>query len=422
MNIVDGQSSQERIPGNVDRGRAGRTGAPPTTARAPAPRTAQDAAVQAHLHPQYRRELRTVTLLLAALALIQLAAMWLPAWRGAADVAYYLPLHTLLETVSIVVSLMVFAVGWTSGGRKVSGNASLLACAFLVVGALDFSHMASYVGMPDFGTHNDAQKHVNFWLAARLVASSSLLLLVLRPVGRPSNKWSRLSLLAAALAAIALVNWVVIAHQSWLPDTFVPGVGLTPFKKAVECLVIALSLATAVALLRNMRTLRSFDPVLLLGAVCTIAMSEIYLSFYTTMAGPYNLLGHVYKVVAYVFIYRAIVAEVIDEPYQTIEKARAKFTNIFESVSEGIELISRDGVIVDLNRAAYERLHYTRQELIGKRVAELCLPEHKARLNQRRDDIAAHGSIMFESSRICREARRSRWKSAPAWSRWTTAP
>jgi len=378
-------------------------GRPPATVAATASAAPSGAAGALRRYPPYRRELRSTLTILAALAGVQLGTLWLPVGGPAADVANYLSLHTLLETISIVISLMVFAVGWNSSGREVSRNVLVLACAFLTVGALDFSHMASYVGMPDFGTPNDAQKHLNFWLAARLIASSSLLLLVLRPAAKPANPRTRYALLGGALCAVALANWVVIVHQPWLPDTFVSGAGLTPFKKTVEYLVIGLSLATAAALLGKLRAPQSFDPVLLLGAVCAIAMSEIYLTVYTTMTGPYNLLGHIYKVVGYLFIYRAIVAEAIDRPYENIEKANAKFTNIFESVSDGIELLSLEGRIIDLNRAAHERLGRSKRELLGRRLADLCLPEHADQVLRRCAVVALHESVTFESSRIGRD-------------------
>jgi diguanylate cyclase (GGDEF)-like protein/PAS domain S-box-containing protein len=382
---------------------AGASGANRPGRGARPPRGGSQRIVRPWLHPRHGPALRRMVLGLAALAAIQVASLWLPAWGPAANIRYYLPLHTLLETISIVVSLMVFAVGWSSSARGVSANALFLACAFLCVGLLDFSHMASYTGMPDFGSPNDQQKHLNFWLAARLIAAVSLLLLVLRPATAPVGRLGRYLLLCVSLAVAGTLDWVVIAHQSWLPDTFVAGQGLTDFKKTVEYLVTFISLLTAGALLGRMRSPQSFNPVLLFGAVCIMAMSEFYFTVYSTMTGTYNVLGHAYKVAAYLLIYRAIVFEVIEEPYSFLEKARAKFSNIFESVNDGIELISLDGVIVDLNRAAYERLGYARDDVIGRPLAGLCLPADAARFRQQREQVSTHASIMFESSRLCRD-------------------
>ena len=116
------------------------------------------------LHPNYRNAMRRTATILLLLAFTQLLAWLIPASPSANGIPNYLPLHTLLETISVVVSMMVFAVGWNSRGSSLAGNIVLLACVFFSVGVLDFLHTVSYGGMPDFISPNDVQKHLNFWL------------------------------------------------------------------------------------------------------------------------------------------------------------------------------------------------------------------------------------------------------------------
>lgn len=120
------------------------------------------------LHPKYQSAMRNMWKILLALAALQLISWLLPSVPEFKGIPNYLPLHTFLESVSIVASMMVFAAGWNSNSRNLSGNIVLLACASFAVGLLDFSHTISYGGMPDFISPNDAQKHLNFWLSARL--------------------------------------------------------------------------------------------------------------------------------------------------------------------------------------------------------------------------------------------------------------
>lgn len=63
------------------------------------------------LHPQYRSAVTGTARILLVLAAIQLIVWLTPSRSEFTGIPYYLPLHTLLETVSIVVSMMVFAVG-----------------------------------------------------------------------------------------------------------------------------------------------------------------------------------------------------------------------------------------------------------------------------------------------------------------------
>lgn len=267
---------------------------------------------QSWLHPNHQKAMRNMGAFLLLLAIIQLLAWMLPSWPEFKGIPYYLPLHVLLETASIIISMMVFVMGWNSLSRSLSGNIVLLACAYFSVGILDFLHTISYGGMPDYISPNDAQKHLNFWLFARLLASFVLLVVALRPWTPLRSKATRYLILSTLFVITFAINWVVVYHQTWLPDTFITGQGLTAFKKNFEYMIIAINVVTALILLSKMREPQTFNVVLLFGAVCTLAMSEFFFTLYTTMTGSYNVLGHIYKVISYIFIYRAIVVEVIE--------------------------------------------------------------------------------------------------------------
>ena len=106
------------------------------------------------LDPSHGPAIRGVLLAVALLMLGLVLAWVLPPPAGARGIAGYMPLHMLLEMASIVVSVLVFAVGWKIYGEGASGTLSILACIFLGVGFLDFTHTFSFYGMPDFVTPN----------------------------------------------------------------------------------------------------------------------------------------------------------------------------------------------------------------------------------------------------------------------------
>jgi len=288
------------------------------------------------LHPDYQRPMRRMGVFLLLLALIQLFAWLLSTWLKSKDLPGYLPIHTLLETISIVVSMMVFAVGWSTGDRRIASNIILLCCVFFSVGVLDFLHTISYSGMPDFISPNNQQKQLNFWLFARTLAAVSLLWVAVR-AWRPFKFRSTYYLLFISLIGmVSIIAWSIVYHQNWFADTFIPGVGLTPFKKNIEYIIILVNLVTAAVLWRKMQKVQPFNIVLLFGAVCTLAMSEFYFTLYTTMVGSYNMLGHIYKVVAYLLIYRAIVVEVIEEPYNLLKQNQQKLELLLRASNTGL--------------------------------------------------------------------------------------
>ena len=280
------------------------------------------------LDPSHLPTLRRVLPFLMVLAGIQLLA-WLinttpgtSSTPGASVIPYYLALHTLMETVSIVIAMMVFAVGWNNFEKLSSGNLALSASVFFAVGLLDFSHVVAYVGMPDFLGPNDANKHLHFWMGARFLAAFVLLVVCIRPWEAQISRNMKRGVLVGVVALVVVLNWGAVAHKEALPVWFVLGEGLTWPKKALEYLYILMNLVAAGVLLLRMRAPQPFNAALLFAAVVTLAMSELYFTLYTTMTGAYNVLGHVYKVIAYLFIYRAVVVETVERPYRELAKSR----------------------------------------------------------------------------------------------------
>lgn len=288
------------------------------------------------LHASHQHMTRKIMAMLLILGIVQFLAWLTPVPEELRGISGFLPLHTLLETIAIVIAMLVFAIGWNAHSRNQAGNIVLLACVFFAVGWLDFSHALSYKGMPDFVTPSDPEKGVDFWLAARFLASLALLVVAIRPWHPFASAKTRYLLMGAGIAVVFAVNWLVLFHQEEIPHTFIPGTGLTPLKINLEYLFIALNLATALALLIKMRKPLPFNAPLLLGAVSVIAMSEFFFTLYASVTDIFNVLGHIYKVIAYLLIYRAIVVEGIETPYKKLTEAQQNLALSVQASNTGL--------------------------------------------------------------------------------------
>lgn len=288
------------------------------------------------------------------------AAVWLaPPAHSFEGLSRFLPLHSFIETFAIVVAMLVFGIGWNAYSVERPIGIVLLSCAFLAVGLLDFAHMLSYAGMPDFVTPSGPQKAIDFWLAARFLAAVALLSAALLPWKPFSFKWMRYALLAVSLGFTLLVYWVILFHESALPATFIAGKGLTPFKIGSEYLIVFIHLLTVGAFLAKALKSRSDYVVYLVAAVAIMALSELSFTLYSSVTDIFNLLGHAYKVLAYVLIYRAVFVSSVQEPYKRLrqseqrvwqEKERAQVTLI--SIGDGVITTDEKGLVEYLNPVA----------------------------------------------------------------------
>ncbi len=170
-----------------------------------------------------------------------MTAIYLCLWLlpGPVDIGHgnFLPIHVILEWLSISVAVLGFAVSWHAHSDGHPGNIVLLGVVLLGVGLLDFGHMLSIPGMPAFITPAGVNKSIAFWLSARYLAAIGLLGIAVRPWQRAASARFRYRLLGAVLAYTLLVYWLLLASPGRLPQFFIPGQGLTRIKIDLESVV-----------------------------------------------------------------------------------------------------------------------------------------------------------------------------------------
>lgn len=311
-----------------------------------------------------------------------LSALLLLVWRAPPVHGFeglaYLPLHTFVETFAVAVAAMIFGVGWNAYGAERPGNITVLACAFLAVSLLDFGHFMSFSGMPDFVTPSSPQKAINFWLAARLWAAAWLLAAVMLPWRPFASPRPRYLLMAASLVFTGLVYWLVLFHEQDLPATFIPGKGLTLFKVGAEYFVILLHLVAAAILAARVRLPQPYDVNGLLVAVFAMVLSELCFTLYSDVTDAFNLLGHIYKVVAYLFLYRAVFVAGVREPYERLrqserlvwqEKERAEVT--LHSIGDAVITTDAEGRVEYLNPVAEALTGWSSAQARGLPLAQV---------------------------------------------------
>lgn len=236
----------------------------------------------------------------------------------------YLVFHNFAEFFSIMVSLSVFSVGWYTYDQSKNRRALFLGTAFLAIGLLDFMHTLSNAAMPDFFTPNSTNKSTQFWISARLFDASAFLASAYVYADTQGRWLSKTSLLTASLGITCLLFTGIVFFPGFLPATAIQGVGLTPLKRYLEFAVILLLVTASVAYWRRM--MRTGDRLLIynLAAFIICIFSEAVFASYKTGFDTYNVLGHIYKVVAFYLIYKGIFASSVQKPYVDLSGANEK--------------------------------------------------------------------------------------------------
>ncbi|WP_241078457.1 EAL domain-containing protein [Natranaerofaba carboxydovora] len=237
------------------------------------------------------------------------------------DYDLYLLLHNITELFSIIVSVMVFSIGWHAYTRERDVNIIIIACVFLMVGLFDLGHTLSFPGMPDFITPNNTHKMLLFWLAARFAAAVGLLTAVILPWKPLKKSLSKYIFLIITLIVTLLMYGLILYYPGIFPPTYIENIGLTSFKIGIEYIIIGIHVATllALVLMRNMP--QPYDKVNLLAAVSVMALSSFLFTLYKDVSEIYNIVGHIFKIIAYVFIYKAIFISSVKYPYKKLRES-----------------------------------------------------------------------------------------------------
>lgn len=224
----------------------------------------------------------------------------------------YLSVHTFLEFMAIFIGFATFSIIWLlkAGLDGPSGGFLIvLGASFFTIGSIDLFHTLSYHGMPPFITPSSYQKATFLWIFSRfcVIAGFVAALFMLRnkQLHITGAKFS-VFLIAINLAVVMTALLLSTRYLHLIPPLFIEGTGLTPLKIYLEYILLLLY-AVIFGLLYKCRAYFKDTTFANLGYFLIFTMaSEITFTFYKSVYDTYNLIGHIYKICAYWFLFKAV--------------------------------------------------------------------------------------------------------------------
>ncbi|MBF0520380.1 MAG: hypothetical protein HQK92_11725 [Nitrospirae bacterium] len=223
----------------------------------------------------------------------------------------YLVFHTFAEMFSVVIAFCIFTLSYNT--RKYIQNNYLyfLGITYFFVGCLDILHTLTYKGMNVIPGKVVATE---LWIATRYIESISLLI---APFFLKEIK-IRFSLLFSLYLLITLLIFASIFTWNVFPVCYVEGVGLTPFKKISEYIICCVFAASLILLYKNKKSFDSDVLKLLTVSISFTIAAELCFTLYAGVYDFMNMVGHIFKVISYYFIYRAIIVTGMNKPFDLL--------------------------------------------------------------------------------------------------------
>ncbi|QKQ25573.1 MASE3 domain-containing protein [Candidatus Reidiella endopervernicosa] len=278
----------------------------------------------------------------------------------------YLLFHTLAELFPIMVAVIMAVVVWHTYEFSRNHFLMYLGCGYFWIAMLDLAHALYYKGM-GFQAIDSANLSIQLWVITRFFEACLLIsapLFMKKPVVRLP--------LFTLFGAIVISTFALI-NAGHFPDAFIDGSGLTPFKVNSEYLIVIIMLG-AIGFTYSKRTM--IDPFILklmLASISLTIFAELAFTFYISVYGLSNLVGHIFKLFSFWFIFAAIVRTTLTEPFQVMSRV----SSTYDAIPDPTIVVDRHGYIHQVNKAACEMAGQPAESLINHHCHDLFHPTVK---------------------------------------------
>jgi len=236
----------------------------------------------------------------------------------------FLVVHTILEVFTVCVSFSIFAVRWSSMRPIPDSQSLFIGVAFFSVAIIHVLHFLTYSGMPVFLESYSVSTPVHYWMLARLTFAVALLAAAFLPSDR-TYRWVPPPLTLVLFTVYTLSAILLVAlYSSELPAMIVPGEGLTAIKIGLEYVAIALMAAAVCLYWRIAARTGELMYFLLASALVLGIFEELSFTLYKSVFDAFNLLGHLFGFVSFLFIYLALFRSSVRRPYEKLQEAKGE--------------------------------------------------------------------------------------------------
>ncbi|MBW6485062.1 MAG: diguanylate cyclase [Syntrophobacterales bacterium] len=318
----------------------------------------------------------------------------------------YLLFHVVAEGFSFVIAFSLFLMAWNT--RRLANNhyVLFLSIAFLFAGSIDLIHTLTYRGMGIFPGF-DANLPTQLWLIARYMQSISLL-------AAPwfIDKKLKINAVFGFYLFITILLLAMAFSGRFFPVCFVEGLGLTPFKIVSEYAICTILFFALILLLRRSKQLDPLILKLMIWSLLFTIVSELAFTFYISVYGLSNLVGHYFKIFAFFLVYRAIIVTGLENPHRLLfydlQKNREELQTIIDSAPILIFYKDCENRLIRVNKALADATGLPKGKIEGRNASEV-YPSQSARYWEDDKEVIASGEPKNGISETIETISGQRW-------------
>lgn len=253
-----------------------------------------------------RTRRRAVKLTRAAVIVVGMVLLYLTTLEN------YLLFHALIEGIGVAVAVGIFMIAWNTRRLGTPTYLVFLGISYLFIAGFSLLHMLTYSGMDVIPGHT-ANLPTQFWIVIRYLEGFTFLAAPLL-----SNRRLPAEMLMAGYSLLSGIILAAIFSWHVFPACYIAGTGLTSFKIISEYVTIAMLGLALYFWYRQRERLDAEVYRCILGAIALSILAGLAFTRYSNVFGFTNMLGHFIKLLSVYFIYRAIIAIGLMEPFSIL--------------------------------------------------------------------------------------------------------
>jgi len=272
----------------------------------------------------------------------------------------YLLFHYIVEFTSIAVALSMFIIALNTTYHTSDVFMFFVGTAFFTSAVLDFFHTLAFKGQNIFPGF-DANLPTQLWVSARFIQIIGLFAapFLLEKIITKRGKLA----ISIIFSLLFLIFVLTIFIFKIFPVCFLEGTGVTIFKKAAEYLFSAMALAAIIIYYFKGKKPNKQIYFPLMFSLIFFVLSELSFTLYVDVFGFFNMLGHIFKLLSFYFIYSLFIEINLKNPFKIL-------SNNLKSKNEELQFIATHDSLTGLSNQSSIFEELGRQFEIAKRFSK----------------------------------------------------
>lgn len=242
--------------------------------------------------------------------------VWLTVWLILVVPFYWLSrynyglYHLAIEIMISMVGILIFGVSINARTFNRNNFFIHLGPGFMITSVIGIIHGFTYSEM-NLVPGIDANLPTQLWIILSYLLAFSFLFTAIF-YKKEVNYFLALSIFSITGTILSILSFLQL-----FPKCFITGIGLTPFKRISEYIIIFIYLLAIFIFIKTKNLPTDFLKQITLF-ICMLILSGVFFTLYFDVFGIMNFLGHYVKAGAFWVIYQALMLDLIEVPYKKI--------------------------------------------------------------------------------------------------------